>query len=273
MKAEWSISRRPETMNIPDREMIKTPEMQFRRELTMLHQEAAFQERVPFYGVLSIDMLTDENDCKELTNILPEAKSAILMGYPIEDPWNRMWHRIGGISMNKFTTMATSSLELILLTFADKLEDQGYKAVIRQLPLTPTNQHNRLFELDGAGFIGKNHLVITKEYGCRVNLGAIITDAPLLHGDYRYEPYNENLCGDCTLCEEYCPSGALKNGKYDPVKCETYVDDPKHQMSISPHTLFKCDACMRVCPMGSIGKWDSQIVRWTTILEERKINF
>jgi epoxyqueuosine reductase QueG len=273
MKADWNVVRKPENMNVPEWELEKSPEMQFRRELTLLYQEAAFQQHIPLYGVVSMDALENPSDIQELTRVLPGAKAAILFGASIEDPFHRLWHRVPGISMQNFTTIATSKIEIMLLTFIDKLETQGYQAISIQMPLTPSNQFTRIFELAGAGFTGKNKLVITRSHGCRVSLGIIITDAPLLHGDYRYEPYNKNLCGDCTLCQEYCPSGALKNGQYNKKICEEYINNPENQLSFSEHTILKCDMCMRICPLGEIGKWDSQPVDWNTILKEKKINF
>lgn len=273
MKPIWDVPRNRESLTLPEWELVKTPEMQYRRELTLLYQESAFQSRVPLYGVLSTDALTNKEDVEEVTSILPDAKAAILIGAPIEDPWLRLWHRVPGISMKNFTTLITSKVEVMLLTIADKLEQQGFKAIIKQMPLTPSNEFLRLFELAGCGFIGKNHLVITEYYGCRVNLGAIVTDAPLLHGDYRYKPYNKNLCNDCNLCEEYCPCGALNDGFYDHEKCEAYINNPDYQLSFSPHTILKCDMCMRICPIQTVGKWDSTPVKWTKILQEKKINY
>jgi epoxyqueuosine reductase QueG len=272
MKYDWDADRRPENMAVREWELEKTPEMQRRRELTMLYQETAFLMGYPLYGLVSIDALTDPEDVKELTDVLPEARTAILMGVPIDDPWQRMWQRIPGISMSRFGTYATASTEMMLLQFAEILETQGYQAIVKQLPLTPTNERARLFELAGAGFMGKNHLVVTDKDGCRVNLGIIITDAPLLHGDYRYDSYNQNECGDCTLCEDYCPCGALKDGQYDQAKCEAYVNHPENQWALTPHSIFKCDMCMRICPLGKVGKWDTRPVTWQTIIEEEKLN-
>jgi len=273
MKANWNKLRKPEDFSIPEIELEKTPEMQFRRELTMLMQESGFQRQIPLYSVVSIEALASPAEKQLLTDILPEARAVIFMGTAIEDPILRLWNRIPGITMENFTTNITASVGLYLLQFCDKLDQQGYQAVSIQLPITPAVEHTELFALSDAVFIGKNHMVITESFGCRVNLGAIVTDAPLLNGDYRYDSYHGDRCGDCTLCEEYCPSGALKNGEYDREKCEAYLNNPATQLELTPHSILKCDACMRVCPLGEAGHWDSQPVHWSRILEERRINF
>lgn len=273
MKADWSKLRKLEGMPVPDLEKEKTPDMQFRRELTMLMQESGFQRRVPLYGVAAIDSLDAPEDKKLLTDILPEARAVIFMGLPVEDPLLRVWTRIPGISMDHFTTNITEAVGLILLQFCDKLDQQGYRAVSIHLPITPAAEYKELFALSDAVYIGKNNMVILEDYGCRVNMGAIVTDAPLLHGDYRYDAYSGDGCGDCTLCEEYCPSGALKNGEYDRAKCEAYINNPDNQLQLTPHSLLKCDACMRVCPLGEVSRWDEERVPWSRILEEKSINF
>jgi epoxyqueuosine reductase len=56
----------------------------------------------------------------------------------------------------------------------------------------------------GLGFIGKNGLLITEEFGSWVYLGEIITNI-------EFEPDEpiENECGDCTRCIDSCPTQAL----------------------------------------------------------------
>jgi epoxyqueuosine reductase QueG len=63
----------------------------------------------------------------------------------------------------------------------------------------------------GIGWIGKNDLLITSEYGPRVRLGAVLLD-------YDF-PLNkkimENNCNkNCMLCINSCPYKALKNKKW-----------------------------------------------------------
>lgn len=273
MQPEWDLTRKPENLTIDPIELEKSPEMQYRRELTMLIQESAFQNRVPLYGLLSIEKVSKQTKRHQIENILPNTKSIILMGVTIQDPMMRLWNRISGISMSTFSTIASSELEYLLLLFVNKLEDAGFMAKSVQLPFTPTSEYLWLFELSGAGFIGKNNLVITRKYGCRVNLGFIVTDAPLLNGDYRYASFKTNICGDCELCKEFCPSGALRGGTYDDNICKNFINKKENQLNFSEHSFMKCDMCMRICPIGEVGKWDKNQITWATILEERRINY
>ena len=57
----------------------------------------------------------------------------------------------------------------------------------------------------GLGWIGKNGLLINPDHGPRLSLTTVLTDARLRPD----QPVEHCLCGDCTLCVEHCPSGAI----------------------------------------------------------------
>ena len=61
-------------------------------------------------------------------------------------------------------------------------------------------------ERAGIGWSGKNCSIITPEFGSYVYLGEMITNFP-----FAPDSPIENECGDCTLCLDVCPTGALVN--------------------------------------------------------------
>lgn len=102
----------------------------------------------------------------------------------------------------------------------------------------------------GLGRYGKNAIIQAPSMGNWLGLGLIITDAPLeadspLDGD----------CGECSLCQEACPTGALS----EPYKCNI-------ERCLTLHTLYNkgtipyeirektgtriahCNACIDACP-------------------------
>ena len=101
----------------------------------------------------------------------------------------------------------------------------------------------------GLGFIGKNGLLITKEYGSFVYLGEIITNI-------QFEPDEPvpNGCGDCTRCITGCPTGALLgDGRMNAKKCLSYqtqtkVMMPKEYRKKIRNIIYGCDICQLVCP-------------------------
>ena len=102
----------------------------------------------------------------------------------------------------------------------------------------------------GLGFIGKNHMLINPELGCRIFLGEIITDLEL--------PPDEPIAGDCAECRKClnaCPTGALRpDGQFDAGRCINYLTiEYKGQISSElakkiGDRLFSCDECIVACP-------------------------
>jgi len=71
----------------------------------------------------------------------------------------------------------------------------------------------------GMGQIGRSNLLLTENFGPHQRLGGIITTA-VLEPDPRKDL---ELClPGCSKCEEACPVGALKKGKYDIDPCFNY---------------------------------------------------
>lgn len=101
----------------------------------------------------------------------------------------------------------------------------------------------------GLGFIGRNGLLITEEYGSFVYLGEIITNI-------QFEPDEPKPfgCGDCTRCITHCPTGALLgDGKMDAQKCLSYQTQTKKMMPRKyrkqiHNVIYGCDICQLVCP-------------------------
>lgn len=103
----------------------------------------------------------------------------------------------------------------------------------------------------GLGWIGKNSLLISKEYGSYVFIGELIIDFELsfdiaFKGDY---------CGNCTRCIDACPTGAIVSPHViDARKCISYhtienkEEIPESIKSQLHNKLFGCDICQDVCP-------------------------
>ncbi|HUT24480.1 MAG TPA: tRNA epoxyqueuosine(34) reductase QueG [Sumerlaeia bacterium] len=102
----------------------------------------------------------------------------------------------------------------------------------------------------GLGFIGKNNCLIHPVYGSWFLLGALATtlelppDGPI-----------GSQCGDCRLCLDACPTGALyEPHRVDARRCLSYATVETRD-ALAPEIaqrladrLFGCDACQEVCP-------------------------
>lgn len=108
-------------------------------------------------------------------------------------------------------------------------------------------------ERAGLGWIGKNTTFITKEFGSWVFLGEIILDVEL-----EKDNPSKNLCSDCNLCIDACPTGAIiAPGIVDTSRCISYLTvENKGEIPIELREslgtrVFGCDTCQEVCPFNS----------------------
>ena len=101
----------------------------------------------------------------------------------------------------------------------------------------------------GLGFIGRNGLLITEEYGSFVYLGEVVTNI-------QFEPDEPGVfgCGDCTRCITACPTKALLgDGRMNAQRCLSYQTQtkglmPEEYRKKMRNVIYGCDICQLVCP-------------------------
>jgi epoxyqueuosine reductase QueG len=188
----------------------------------------------------------------------PELQTAISVGIAYdEDIVRALDAEIGEFERHLRDTK--SQIDVLLKMFEQRLQEEGYAVwvppISKNLPgLVSDFSHKTAATKAGLGWIGKNALFVSPEFGCGLRLGTILTDAPLVT---TASPVVESRCGACTECVNACPYGALKGENWYPgIERDSLVDaflcSQKREEYI-PILGFKhpCGLCIQACPMGA----------------------
>lgn len=129
------------------------------------------------------------------------------------------------------------------------LQEKVPECKIRSMVDTGELSDRAVAERAGIGWSGKNCAVITPEYGSYVYLGEMITDLP-----FESDEPMEDQCGECRLCLDVCPTGALvQGGQLNSKKCVAYLTQtkgflPDEYRAKIGNRIYGCDTCQTVCP-------------------------
>lgn len=195
----------------------------------------------------------------EPQRLLPQAQSiiSIALAYPTKiknPPKSTKEDRRGIFCRASWGT----DYHVVLRDRLEKLDafiKQHYPDAVTKIMVDTGELSDRaVAERAGIGFIGKNTMLITREFGSFVYLGELITNIP-------FEPDQllEESCGDCRLCLDACPTGALvQGGQLNAKKCLAYLTQTKdfleEEFRVKLGTrIYGCDTCQLVCP------WNKQI--------------
>ena len=101
----------------------------------------------------------------------------------------------------------------------------------------------------GLGWIGRQSLLLTPQYGSYVLLGELVLTLP---SDQYDAPFAGARCGRCRNCLDSCPTGAIVAPKViDTNRCISCRTIEKESDSALPDLagwIFGCDRCQSCCP-------------------------
>ena len=107
-----------------------------------------------------------------------------------------------------------------------------------------------LAEAAGIGWQGKHTVLVSREFGSWLFLGAIFTSAEL-----PADSPHEESCGSCTRCLDVCPTQAFPAPfQLDARRCLAYLNiEHKGPIPLEFRTpmgnrIYGCDDCLAVCP-------------------------
>lgn len=219
----------------------------------------AIRRGADLFGVASADDLNDAPRGHRPVDIFPDAKSIVVVGMKILDAQTDILPTeedfFGAAPKQDMfrghIDFISQHLDTIGYALARFLETKGFKAFHQIASTGGTDQRYLIGLLSlkhvalraGLGVLGHSSLLLTPQYGPRVKLTAIVTNAKMQHG----QPIKEMFCKHCeSPCILFCPANALKkpsdNCPYEINKfaCRQYLN-----------TQPTCSICLKVCPIGN----------------------
>jgi epoxyqueuosine reductase len=182
----------------------------------------------------------------------PAAQSVILLGLsyaPPHDPLDSVGRTDrGAISVYAARRDYHDVIKGKLKTVAGALAAQGHavKVFVDTAPL----MEKPLAQAAGLGWQGKHTVLVSRQHGSWLFLGAILTTAAL-----PADAPESDHCGSCSRCLDICPTAAFPAPYVlDARRCIAYLTI-EHAGPIAPslrvgigNRIFGCDDCLAVCP-------------------------
>ncbi len=215
-------------------------------------QEMKSKLDVDLLGVASVGKSTSKELKERATSLLPNAKSVVVLGKEIYKevisllrPSKEVGEAEPGELLRAHTDYLNGRLNRAVHELAGFFKQEGF----RSLPLPTVSPVDERFltslfsfkhaaQLAGLGTIGHHSLLITPEYGSRVRLACLLTEATLEASQHTDKDY----CVNCDACIRECPAGAIQVPKQGEVysinkfACRTY-----RQAGLN------CGVCMKAC--------------------------
>lgn len=181
-------------------------------------------------------------------SILVPENSELLNGLPQTDDKSRTSHYNIKVALGQQIAERLSGI----------LVERGYAATVHKHPPSktagPTGLLKAAGRLAGFGWIGKNRLLITPDYGPRIAPALVLTDAPFTPSAAGLiQPVLEG-CGSCTRCIEICPGHAFSYepfGETDSLNGFNIGQCSAIRGIINPTGWGACSLCVQACPFGA----------------------
>ena len=213
-------------------------------------KEIAFASGADLFGIASIDRFEKAPDGFHPRDIYPKTETVLALA--IQLPTEALFID-NPIPFTHVNTLAMQKMDGITFDISVKLDKLGLKNVLiptddPYLSWNEEKQEGRgilslrhVGYLAGLGKPGRNNLLINKDYGNMIQIGALLTDQrfePDPLADYEVCPPN------CRICLDHCPQHALTGETVIQKDCRPL----SNYVTEKGFTIKKCFECRKRCP-------------------------
>ena len=207
---------------------------------------------VDLMGVASVETSKDLKD--RATVFLPTVKSVLVLGketyqevVSLLEPSKEAGEAEPGEVFAVHADYVNSRLNRAVHELADLFRKEGYRSVplpaavgfiTDQRFLTALFSYKHAAELAGLGMIGRNSLLITQEFGPRIRLACLLTEAVLQPSS----KMQKDFCVNCDACIQECPAQAIQApGSGQAYSINKFACRSYRQVGLV------CSVCLKVC--------------------------
>lgn len=213
-------------------------------------KEIAFEKGVDLFGVVSVDRFANAPKGFHPRDVY--SKTETVIAFAIKLPTESLYAD-NPVPFSHMNTLAMQKMDSITYELSVELDRLDLKNV-----LIPTDDPYLYWDkykqegrailslrhigyLAGLGKLGRNNLLINKDYGNMIQIGALLTDTrfesdPI--ADYEVCPPN------CRICLDFCPQKALTGDTVIQKNCRS-ISNYKTEKG---YIIKKCFECRKRCP-------------------------
>lgn len=215
-----------------------------------LIKEIAFKNGVDLFGIASVDRFENAPKGFHPKDIYSKTESVI--AFAIKIPTETLYAE-NPVPFTHVNTLAMQKMDLITFDISKELENLGIKNV-----LIPTDDPYLYWDnekqegrailslrhvgyLAGLGKLGRNNLLINKNFGNMIQIGALLTNEK-----FESDPLADyEVClPNCRICLDSCPQNALTGDTVIQKNCRP-ISNYKTEKGYS---IKKCFECRKRCP-------------------------
>lgn len=204
----------------------------------------------PTFGFCKFDLIRDSLiDCRAKLRLPENAQSVIVMLFPYylgEEKYENS-------NISRYAVVPDYHLvinEAVAVTLNELKAEFPAEEFVFFTDNSPIPEVKAAM-LSGLGVIGKNRLLINKNYGSWFFISEIVTTMRL-----PYPNISATNCLNCGKCISACPTKALGEQSFNKELCLSDITQRKGELTDEQKELVKasgcawgCDICQTVCPM------------------------